>query len=108
MKYGTEASLAIERAVLRDLMTGPARMDDLAHWLNVPRRDVELAVQALRLAGEPIVSDGNGLRYSTDPAEVRECAQRLRSRLATQAVTTRAMLRTARRMEQPKEMVLGL
>jgi hypothetical protein len=83
-------------------------LDVIAIETRLPRRAVEQAVQALRLQGEPLVSDGDGIRYSTDPAEVKACAEALRRRLATQYLTSRALRRTARRMESVKELVLGL
>lgn len=77
----------------------------IAHGLRLPRRTVEEAVQQLRLLGEPLVSDGDGIRYTTDPVEVRECANKLRRRYITQALTARALRHTATRLEKP---TLGL
>lgn len=84
----------------------PVTLRDLAMWTHLPRRDVEAAVQALRLSGQPIVSSAEGIRLSSDPDEVRECATALRRRLTSQAITARAMLRTARRMTDEKALTL--
>jgi hypothetical protein len=83
-------------------------LDVIAIETRLPRRAVEQAVQALRLQGEPLVSDGDGIRYSTDSAEVKACADALRRRFIHQALTARALRRTARRMESARELVLGL
>jgi len=92
--------------VLAMLKRGPLTLAELAQANHLPRRAVEEAVQALRLAGEPIVSDGNGIRYSTDAAEVAACAKALRRRYISQAITARALRRTARRLESAGELTL--
>jgi hypothetical protein len=51
---------SLERAVLEELTGQPATLDELATWTASPRRLVEDAVQALRLAGQPILADGRG------------------------------------------------
>jgi biotin operon repressor len=79
---------------------------ELAAIFRLPRRSVEQAVQALRQQGEPIVSDGNGIRWTDDPAEVRACADALRRRYISQAITARALKRTARRLESARELTL--
>jgi hypothetical protein len=77
----------------------PVTLNSLASTFSVDRRIIEEEVQRLRLEGSPIITDGDGARWSYDPAELRECAARLRSRLINQAKTARALLRTARRLE---------
>lgn len=84
----------------------PVTLRDLAQWCHLSRRDVEAAVQALRLRGEPIVSSAEGIRLTTDPAEVNECATALRRRLVTQYRTCRAMQNTARRLSQTEQVTL--
>lgn len=64
-------------------------------------RKVQAATQELRLAGWPVVSDGEGMALATDPAAVRLCADALGKRLATQYRTVRALRRTASEMGQP-------
>lgn len=46
-------------------------------------RRVQAAIQEARLAGWPIVSDGEGIRLSSDPGEVAACAVALRRRAGT-------------------------
>ena len=65
-------------------------------------RRVQAATQELRLAGWPVVSDGDGMRLTDSPAEVRACVAALRRRRATQALTIRALRVTAAQMEQPR------
>ena len=69
-------------------------------------RSVELAIHAARLEGSPIVSDGDGYRITHDAGEVRRCADSLRRRLVQQAITARALKRTARRLEAQRELTL--
>ncbi len=66
--------------------------------VRMARREVEAAILALRLAGEPICSDGSGVWLGT-PDELAACIERLRARARTQLVTCRALRRTLRRME---------
>ena len=80
------------------------RQRDLAYalWgLDGSIRRVQAACQEARLAGWPIVSDGDGVRLETDPAAVAACALALRRRAITQCVTARALRRTAARMREP-------
>lgn len=90
-----------EAGVLRWVGPKPLTLDRLALILKVPRREVEQAVQSLRLAGHPIVSSGDGIRLSDDPDEVEACARRLMGRLRSQRLTAVAMRRTARRLREP-------
>ncbi len=64
-------------------------------------RDLQAAMQELRLAGWPVVSAGEGIHLESDPAVVRSCALALRRRAITQLLTARALRETAARMEQP-------
>jgi hypothetical protein len=79
----------------------------LLKWAEWPketsRRAIESAVQELRLSGEPIVSGDMGVRYTTDPAQLRAAATALRSRARTQLVTARALRQTAARLEGPQQ-----
>jgi len=84
----------------------PATLAELAEWCHASRRDVEAAVQELRHQGNPIVSDGEGIRWSDDPAEVAACARALRRRLVTQYRTLRSLQTTARRMAATEEPTL--
>lgn len=92
--------------ILRGSVPVAVTLADLALATHLPRRSVEQAIQALRQQGEPIVSDGSGIRYSTDAAEVAACAKALRRRYISQAITARALRRTARRLEAAGELTL--
>lgn len=81
-------------------------MDVLARWTSLGRRDVEAAVQEIRLAGEPIVTGSFGVRLSDDPAEVAAAAEGLRRRLVTQYLGVRALRRTARTMQSADDLTL--
>lgn len=74
---------------------------------GISRRDIEAAIQQLRLEGHPVVTDGHGVHLSKDPAEVRATAMKLRDRALTQMVTAKALDDTADRMESGP-MTLGL
>lgn len=65
----------------------------------VSRREIEEAIQVLRLRGEPIIGGNDGLRYTTDAAEIRAYATGRRRRLISIALGTRALLRAARRLD---------
>lgn len=83
----------------------PRTKREVARMAGIATRDVEKLVQEARLNGAPIISDDAGYRLSDDPSEVRDCANRLRHRYVTQALTARALKRTATRLEKP---TLGL
>lgn len=94
------------RALLSTLATGDTwRQRDVAlAALGLDRgalRRVQAAIQEARLAGWPLVSDGEGVRLSFDPGEVAACAVALRRRAVTQWLTARALRRTAERMRAP-------
>jgi biotin operon repressor len=78
--------------------TSPRTKRQLADATGWNTRDVEAAIQQARLEGAPICSDERGYWLGT-AEEVRACADRLRRRYVTQAVTARALRRTARRLE---------
>lgn len=80
------------------LRSTPLTKKALAEAAGCSSREVELAIHEARLAGVPIVSDDRGYWLGT-ATEVLECAERLRRRYVNQAVTARALRRTARRME---------
>lgn len=71
-------------------------------------RRVQAATQELRLARWPIVSDGDGMRLSDDPAEVRACAESLRQRAITQWRTSRALRAAGEAMAMPATLWEGV
>jgi predicted DNA-binding transcriptional regulator YafY len=87
--------------VLRLLANASATQRDLAAALDLSVREVQEAILDLRLAGHPIIghADKRGMRLSDAADEVLACAISLRRRALTQFVTSRALRRTARRMQ---------
>lgn len=81
------------------LTTRPQTKRELAARMGVTTRTVEEMVQVERLAGAPIVSDTDGYRVALDSADMRDQYRRMRSRYLHQALTARAVNRTADRME---------
>lgn len=81
---------------------GPMTIDDVARTLGMTRRDVESAVQELRLRGEPIIDVGrNGLALTSDPDELAAYLEKRRRRTATVHRGTMSMRRTLRQMTTP-------
>lgn len=87
--------------LLDALTTTPLTKRALASKMGCTTREVEIEVQEARLEGAPILSGPDGYWLTTDPQEVAACASRLRSRAVNQLVTSRALRKTARRLEKP-------
>lgn len=93
--------------VLRNIRSmGPVTIRDLATFCAVSRRDVEAAVEELRLAGEPIVADNDGLRLTNDYLELEAYIEARRRRIASIYMGNRALRTTARRMREREELTL--
>lgn len=73
-------------------------LSDIAEDLGWPRRAVEAAVQALRMHGKAIASDGSGVWLTGDAAELEATFASMRRRIRSQMVTAWAVRSTARRM----------
>lgn len=84
--------------VLRLLSNASVKQADIAFVLRLSIRQVQSALQQLRLEGKPILSDGDGIRLAQTADEARACAEALRRRLISQYRTYRALRATARRM----------
>ena len=88
--------------VLRLLANASATQADIAKACHLPVRSVQAAIQELRLAGQPIITDPEGswrgMRLARDADEAMACAVALRRRAINQLLTARAMRHTARRM----------
>ena len=87
-------------AVLHMLHNASAKQADIAFALGIPIRKVQEGIVELRLAGHPIVTDGDGVSLAQNADEVRACAESLRRRLVAQYQTLRALRRTAKRMAE--------
>jgi biotin operon repressor len=59
-----------EALVVGNLRHGACTIESLARLCGVSRRDIEEAVETLRLDGEPIVAGPYGLRLTDDPEEL--------------------------------------
>ena len=87
-------------SILEVLTAQPKTKRELAFTIGWTTREVELEIQRYRLEGFPIVSNGDGYWLATTPAEVKKCADRLRSRAIHQMETAQALDRAVERMEQ--------
>lgn len=76
----------------------PRTKREVAALAGIAARDVEQLIQQARLEGAAIVSDRHGYRLTDDPVELLNCYRRLRHRHITQALTARALMRTAARL----------
>lgn len=89
-------------AILHSAEAGEWLTVDELRYRLVPtprRRLIESALEELRLTGHPIIAGTEGVRLGLDAAEVREYATGRRRRLVSIAKGTRALLTTARHME---------
>lgn len=79
-----------------DLLTDrPQTKRLLAARAGCSTREVEAFIQEERLDGWPILSNSDGYWLSNDPAEIRKCAERLRSRALTQLQTAASLKEAA-------------
>jgi hypothetical protein len=90
------------------LRIAPATIDDLRLMLRVSRREVEEAVESLRLAGEPIVASNDGLRLTENPDELAAYVEARRRRAVSIYLGTRALRRTTARMREVQDEQNGL
>ena len=81
------------------------KIDVVAKWAGLSRRETEGAIEALRLEGQPIVGGNEGVQLTRDPRVVREYVKSRRRRLFHVALGTRALLRTARRLEHEQQRI---
>jgi biotin operon repressor len=99
---------AVEARVLATLRAGPSTIDDLRFRLGYTRRDVEEAVETLRLAGEPIVGGTEGLRLTEDPEELAAYLEARRRRMASIYLGSRSLRRTLRGLRDRRAASEGL
>ena len=84
--------------LLRLLGNASVTQADIASACELSIRDVQAILRDLRIAGVPVLSDGDGIRLAQTADEARACAEALRRRLVSQYLTYRALRSTARRM----------
>lgn len=94
--------------VLRLLNNASVPQADLAFVLGLSIRQVQSALQSLRLEGKPVLSDGDGIRLAATADEARACADALRRRAIRQLLTARALRRTARQMQEAEDAAASL
>jgi hypothetical protein len=89
--------------VLRLLTDAGATQAEIAKACRIPVRSVQDIIQGLRLEGEPIVTNGAGVRLATWAIDVERCSAALRSRAIHQLLTSRALRHTAKRMRAQED-----
>jgi biotin operon repressor len=85
---------------------GDYTIDDLRRALRVTRRDIEAAVESLRLAGQPIIAGNDGLRLTEDPAELAAYVEARRRRLVSIYKGNRSLRQTVRRLQEQRDLTL--
>jgi len=73
---------------------------ELAIILAVSRREVEEAIQSLRLQGNPIATGQRGVKLANSAAELAESNRSLHHRLKAQYQTLRAQRRAEARLRE--------
>lgn len=87
-------------SILEALTAMPQTKKVLAEKMGWSTRDVELEVQRYRVAGIPIVSNGDGYWLAQTPEEVIDCYRWLRGKYLAQARTAWSLKRAAARMKR--------
>lgn len=99
--------MTTEQRVLAALQHGRWQtLGDLASVLRVPRRDVEAAVEALRLHGAPVIAGGEGVKLTASDMELAAYIQGRRLRTAAIHRGTMALRSTLRRMKHDEQKTL--
>jgi hypothetical protein len=101
--------VSVEAEVLHTIrFFGPVKISEVCALTNLPRREVEAAVESLRIRGEPIIGGKAGLRLTEDPDELLRYVQARRRRMFSEWRGTRALRRTAKRMREVEDERIGL
>lgn len=100
--------MTTEHEVIHWLRLAPATIDDLRLMIRVSRREVEEAVETLRLKGEPIIGGADGLRLTDNPDELAAYVEGRRRRAVSIYLGTRALRRTTARMREIRDERDGL
>lgn len=96
----------LERSVLWMLRGDRYTIGELCSQLRKSRREVEEAVEFLRLRGEPIVAGNDGLHLTEDPDELTAYVEARRRRMASIYLGSRALRRTLRYMRERADLTL--
>lgn len=102
---GPLSGTQLERDIVR-LTRIPTTIADLAVLTHHSRREIEEAVETLRLRGEPIVGGNDGLRLTEDPAELAAYLEARRRRTAHIHRGTMRLRSTLRRMRERSDLTL--
>lgn len=100
--------MTAQSEILHWLRIAPATIEDLRLMVHVSRREIEEAVESLRLKGEPIIGGANGLRLTEDPAELERYIEGRRRRMASIYLGSRALRSTLRHMREVQDEQAGL
>lgn len=84
----------------------PQTKRELAERMGITTRTVEEMVQVERLAGSPILSNGDGYWLTDDPEQVASMAARLHRRATTIHDTATALAATAEKLAKREERTL--
>jgi biotin operon repressor len=84
----------------------PVTISQIAEDMKVSRRQVEHAIEQLRLDGTPICTGSPGVWLSQSAPELYAHAERLRSRAIHVLLGARALRATARRHERVQQTTL--
>lgn len=95
-----------EHEVRHWLRMQPATIADLGLMIGVSRREVEEAVESLRLSGEPIIAGNDGLRLTENPDELAVYLDARRRRAAQIHRGTMRLRSTLRRMRESTALTL--
>lgn len=79
---------------------------DLSVVLSVPRRDIEAAVEGLRLHGAPVIAGGDGVKLTDSVTELDAYIAGRRMRTAAIHRGTMALRSTLRRMKHGSQTTL--
>lgn len=97
-----------ERLLILLAVDGPTKQPELAQRLGVPVREVQEAIQRLRVGGEPICSGDAGVWLARDADELAASNRRLHRRLVSQYASLRAQRHAERRMRAAERRDLTL
>ena len=84
----------------------PQTKRELADRMGITTRTVEEMVQVERLAGSPILSNGDGYWLTDDPEQVASMAARLHRRATTIHDTATALAATAEKLAKREDPTL--
>jgi biotin operon repressor len=101
--------MTLNERVLLILASGRwARLNELATTLRVSRREIEAAVEELRLDGQPIIAGLRGVCLTRDPDHLEAYLRQRRERARAILRAHRPLRSTARQMRERTDLVLGL